>query len=195
MSDTGAPSTAARVLVGVSGSLGSLSALRRAAAEARCRGAELWPVLAWEPPGGDMAARRGPGATVMVEAWQDLARQRLLSSLDDVFGDAGPGVAMRALVARGAPGVALVEIADRESDVLVVGAGRRSLWHRACSRSVSRYCLAHATCPVFAVPPSPLEAELSAMHRRNILRLGLDTCRLAEEGAHVTEGGGGRWNS
>ncbi|MGW2934980.1 universal stress protein [Streptomyces sp. NPDC001156] len=191
MSDTGAPSTAARVLVGVSGSLGSLTALRRAAAEARCQGAELWPVLAWEPPGGDMAARRGPGATVMVEAWQDLARQRLLSALDDVFGDAGPGVAMRALVARGAPGVALVEIADRESDVLVVGAGRRSLWHRACSRSVSHYCLAHATCPVFAVPPSPLEAELMVAHRRNVLGLGLDTGRLESEASRVAPGRSG----
>ncbi|MGW9029480.1 universal stress protein [Streptomyces sp. NPDC055722] len=191
MSDTGAPSTAARVLVGVSGSLGSLTALRRAAAEARCRGAELWPVLAWEPPGEDMAARRGPGATVMVEAWQDLARQRLLSALDDVFGDAGPGVAMRALVARGAPGVALVEIADRESDVLVVGAGRRSLWRRACSRSVSRYCLAHATCPVFAVPPSPLDAELMVAHRRNVLGLGLDTGRLESEASRVAPGRSG----
>jgi hypothetical protein len=40
-----------RVVVGVSGSLGSLTALCRAAAEARLRGASLWPVLAWEPPG------------------------------------------------------------------------------------------------------------------------------------------------
>ncbi|MYQ94532.1 universal stress protein, partial [Streptomyces sp. SID4946] len=39
-------STAARVLVGVSGSPGSLAALGRAAVEARLRGAELWPVTA-----------------------------------------------------------------------------------------------------------------------------------------------------
>lgn len=49
-----------RVVVGVSGSLGSLTALCRAAAEARLRGASLWPVLAWEPPGGELAARRSP---------------------------------------------------------------------------------------------------------------------------------------
>lgn len=42
----------ARVVVGVSGSLGSVTALSRAAAEARRREAELWPVLVWEPPGG-----------------------------------------------------------------------------------------------------------------------------------------------
>ncbi|MER7188143.1 universal stress protein, partial [Streptomyces hyaluromycini] len=42
--------TSGRVVVGVSGSLGSVTALRRAVAEARRRQAELWPVLAWEPP-------------------------------------------------------------------------------------------------------------------------------------------------
>ncbi|MEU6218971.1 universal stress protein [Streptomyces sp. NPDC047022] len=187
MSGTDAPS-GPRVVVGVSGSLGSLTALRWAAQEARRRGAALWPVLAWEPPGGDLAARRDPGATMMTDAWQDLARKRLLSALDDVFGDSGPGVRTHALVARGAPGTALVEVADREDDVLVVGAGQRSLWHRACYRSVSRYCLAHAGCPVLAVPPSPLEAELSAAHRRNVWRLGLDTGRLEKDTARALRG-------
>ncbi len=44
---------------------------------------------------------------------------------------------------------------------------------------MSRYCLAHAVCPVLAVPPSPLEAELTSAHRRNLWRLRLDTRRLA----------------
>ena len=66
MSESDAPS-AARVVVGVSGSTGSLAALCRAAGEARHRGAELWPVLAWEPPGGDLAARRSPAASYLVE--------------------------------------------------------------------------------------------------------------------------------
>ncbi|MYR02834.1 universal stress protein, partial [Streptomyces sp. SID6139] len=51
-----------RVVVGVSGSLGSVTALRRAGALARRLGAELWPVLAWEPPGGDPATRRSAAA-------------------------------------------------------------------------------------------------------------------------------------
>lgn len=48
-----------RVVAGVSGSPGSLAALRRAADEAR-RGAEaeLLVVLAWEPPGGDLTHGR-----------------------------------------------------------------------------------------------------------------------------------------
>ncbi|GAA3783099.1 hypothetical protein GCM10022403_017040 [Streptomyces coacervatus] len=181
MSDTDGRA-AARVVVGVSGSLGSLTALGRAAAEARRRDASLWPVLAWEPPGGELAARRSPAAALMVGQWQHLARERLLTALGDVFGDAGPDVPMRALVVRAAaPGRALVETADREADLLVVGAGRRSLLHRTLAPSVSRYCLAHATCPVLAVPPSPLESQLTAVHRRNAWRLRLDVRDLLKE--------------
>ncbi|MFE2139893.1 hypothetical protein ACFW9X_43125, partial [Streptomyces sp. NPDC059466] len=61
------------------------------------------------------------------------------------------------------------------------GAARRGGGTRLCSCSVSRYCLAHAVCPVLAVPPSPLEAELTSAHRRNLWHLRLDTRRLAEQ--------------
>ncbi|MGW1008123.1 universal stress protein [Streptomyces sp. NPDC002520] len=167
-------SATARVVVGVSGSLGSVTALRRAAALARRLGAELWPVLAWEPPGGDPAARRCAGSALLVEEWQRLAKQRLAAVLDEIFGEDGPGVPMHALVARGATGRALVAIANQDSDLLVVGAGRRGL-HRAFSGRVSRHCLAHAACPVLAVPPSPLESDLVAVHRRNTWHLRMDT--------------------
>ncbi|MEJ8668464.1 universal stress protein [Streptomyces sp. MS1.AVA.1] len=103
MSGSGSAATA-RVVVGVSGSVGSLTALRRAADEARRRGAELWPVPAWRPPGGDPVARRGPGVSLMHGKWQRLARERLVAVLGDVFGETGPGVWMYALVARGTPG-------------------------------------------------------------------------------------------
>lgn len=180
MSESDAPS-AARVVVGVSGSVSSLTALCRAADEARHRGAELWPVLAWEPPGGDLAARRSPAVSLLVEEWKRLARERLVTALVDVFGSTGTGLAAKVLVVRGSPGRALVEIADREDDLLVVGAGPRGRLHRALWPSVSRYCLAHSTCPVLAVPPSPLEAELAAAHRRNAWRLRLDTGHVEKE--------------
>lgn len=170
-------SAAARVVVGVSGSLGSVTALRRATALARRLETELWPVLAWEPPGGDPAARRSPAGALLVEEWQRLARQRLAAVLDEIFGGNLPGVPLHAVVVRGAPGPALVATADREDDVLVVGAGRRGL-HRAFSGRVSRHCLAHATCPVLAVPPSPLESELLSVHRRNTWHLRMDLRRL-----------------
>ncbi|MER6419761.1 universal stress protein [Streptomyces sp. NPDC001137] len=180
MSEFHLPSTA-RLVVGVSGSPGSLTALVRAAEEARRRGAELWPVLAWEPPGGDLAARRSPAAAVMVPQWERMARERLLKALRDVFGGTDSGLPGQALVARGTPGRVLVQLADQERDVIVVGTGRRGWLHRAFWPSVSRYCLAHAGCPVVAVPPSPLQAALETAHRRNLLRLRLDTGRLERE--------------
>lgn len=71
--------------------------------------------------------RRPPHAAisyVLLDEWQRLARRNLLTALDHAFGHAGPGVPMRALVARGTAGRALVESADRDNDLLVVGAGR-----------------------------------------------------------------------
>ncbi|MFF8729004.1 universal stress protein [Streptomyces sp. NPDC015171] len=180
MSDSRPPS-AARVLVGVSGSPGSLTALARAADEARRRGAELWPVLAWEPPGGDLAARRSPAAVVLVEEWTRLAGERLVQALGEVFGGTDTGLPGQALVVRGTPGFALVRTADRDDDLLVVGAGGRGRLRRALWPSVSRYCLARAGCPVLAVPPSPLHAALTALHRRNALGLRLDTGLLERE--------------
>ncbi|MEV6113716.1 universal stress protein [Streptomyces sp. NPDC052109] len=175
------PPAAARVVVGVSGSLGGATALGRAAYEAGCRGAELWPVLCWQPPEGDLAARRFPSAAVMAEEWERVARDRLIRALREVFGGTDTGLPGQALVVRGSPGPALVRMADRDDDVLVVGAGQRGRVRRALWPSVGRYCLARATCPVLAVPPSPLQGELAAVHRRNVWRLGLHTGHLERE--------------
>ena len=62
------------------------------------------------------------------------------------------------MVIRGPAGPVLVDAADRPDDLLVVGTGRRGL-RRWIRRSVSRYCLAHAHCPVVAIPPSDLMEE------------------------------------
>ncbi len=93
--------------------------------------------------------------------------------LEEIFGSQTPGVPVHAVIVRGAPGPALVATANRENDVLVVGAGRRGL-QRAFSGRVSRHCLAHAVCPVLAVPPSPLESQLLSVHRRNTWHLRMD---------------------
>jgi hypothetical protein len=64
------------------------------------------------------------------------------------------------LAVRGDPGAVLVTVANKPDDVIVIGAGRRGALGRLAACRVSRYCLAHACCPVIAVPPSAL-AELS----------------------------------
>jgi nucleotide-binding universal stress UspA family protein len=171
----------ARVVVGTSDSLSSRTALYRAAEEARRRGAELWAVLAWDTPGGELTAHRPAGTEPLLDEWRRPARRALLTVLHETFGTAGPGVPMRAVLGRGPAGRTLVHIADRAGDLLVVGAGRRGRLRRLLSPSVSRYCIAHAACPVLAVPPSPLAADWKAAHRRNALRLPLDTRHLTDE--------------
>jgi hypothetical protein len=54
----------------------------------------------------------------------------------------------------------LVNAACRPGDLLVLGARRpRALARIVAGRATSRYCLAHARCPVLTVPPSPLARE------------------------------------
>nr|WP_280696383.1 universal stress protein [Kitasatospora sp. GP82] len=146
-----------RLVVGVSGSLGSLAALHRAVAEARRTDAEVLAVLVWEPPGGEHGYRRSP-CPPLLTAVRDAAVERLRTALDDAFGGtvADLGVRFESLAVRSEPGYALVQLADRPGDVLVVGAGGG----RRLRPSVAKYCLRHASCPVLAVPRPPLQREL-----------------------------------
>ena len=148
-----------RILVGIHGSLGSLQALRYATAEARKRQARLVPVIAWVPPGGDLAERRQPVYSLR-KVWRDAARNRLLDCFDQGLGGVPAELEVEPEVIRGPAGPVLVELAGRPGDLLVVGTGRRGALRRF-RRSVSRYCLAHASCPVIAVPPSDLMEEAS----------------------------------
>ena len=171
----------ARAVVGVSGSPGSLAALHRAVREARRTDAELLAVLAWEPPGGELAHGRSMLAPPVADL-RRAAADRLLAVLDAAFGEAGPGVPFRGLVVRGTAGRALVETADRPDDLLVVGAGPRGPLRALCP-SVTRYCVTHAACPVLTVPPSPLESELASLHRRISLGRAVNARELTEGGS------------
>lgn len=74
-----------RIVAGVSGSLGSLTALHRAADEARRHHCELLAILAWEPPGGELSHRRSPFPSPGADFRKDAA-DRLLSALRTAFG-------------------------------------------------------------------------------------------------------------
>ncbi|MFI2782529.1 universal stress protein [Streptomyces sp. ALB3] len=167
-----------RVVAGVGGTSGSPAVLRRAAAEARLRGAELWAVLAWDAPGAGVRGRHGAGLAPSLPVCRADAVERLRGALHAAFGAAGAGVPVVGRAVRGAPGAALVDAARAEDCVVVVGTGPRGALHRCLWPSVARYCVAHAPCPVLTVPPSPLRAELAAARRRNTLRLRLDTREL-----------------
>ncbi|MFB6805604.1 universal stress protein [Streptomyces sp. NPDC056387] len=167
-----------RIVAGTCGSLGSLTALHRAREEARAREAELWVVLAWQPPLDGPGARRGPGGTPLLAATRDAAVARLQDALDSAFGTGAPGVTLTGLAVRGTPGAALLEAVRDADDLLVVGTGARRPLLRVLRPSVARYCLAHAPCPVLAVPPSPLRADLDAVRRRIAWHRPLDTTGL-----------------
>ncbi|MFC5663825.1 universal stress protein [Kitasatospora misakiensis] len=168
-------SDGARVIVGVSGSLESLTALHRAADEARERGAVLVPVLAWTPVGGEYNYRLRP-CPPLLRAWREMAAGRLERALDEAFGGLPAGVRVEPQVVRGPAGPVLTGLADRPGDLLVVGAGRRGAVRGAVRRlfqgggSVSHYCLAHARCTVLAVPPSDLQEDARALRRGVDLR-------------------------
>ena len=151
--------TVRRIIVGVHGSLGSLQALRYAADEARQRDVPLLPVMAWVPPGGDLAERRH-ASPYLRKIWRDDAWKRLWAAFDAGLGGVPGDVLVEPYVARGESGPVLVDTAERPDDLLVIGTGRRAGLARVTRKSVSRYCLAHARCPVLAVPPSALMDEM-----------------------------------
>jgi nucleotide-binding universal stress UspA family protein len=151
--------TVRRILVGVHGSLGSLQALRYAADEARQRDVPLVPVIAWTPPGGELAERRQP-SPYLRKIWRDAAWQRLWAAFDDCLGGVPADLDVRAQVMRGVAGPVLVDAASAPEDLLILGTGRRAVIGRVLGHSTGRYCLAHARCPVLAVPPSALMEEL-----------------------------------
>ena len=147
-----------RVITGVSGSPRSLPALRYAAALAHDHSATLIPVLAWLPPGSELAYSKCPSGTLR-PVWEQDARERLEAALAAAFGGVPAEVTTQALVARGEAGQVLVHTASWPGDLLVIGTGRQGSLGRWTGGAVSRYCLAHAECPVLAIPPSPLELE------------------------------------
>lgn len=144
-----------RVIAGVSGSPGSLQAVRYAAEMARNHQATLVPVLAWMPPGGDFGDRSHP-SLYLRQLWREAARQRLTQALELAIGGIPADLHCEPQTVRGQPGSVLVEVASSDGDVLVIGTGRRGCLTRMAACRISRYCLAHARCPVIAVPPSEL---------------------------------------
>lgn len=173
-SEQGGSEQGGRVVVGVSGSLASLAALHRGVAEARERDAQLWAALAWEPPGGELGHRRSPCPPLLAAVRED-AQRRLREALDAAFGGADPGVALRPVVVRGESGPALLHLADRPGDLLVLGRSG-GLLRRGLRRSVTAYCVRRAACPVLAVPVPALLHDLESLHRRTRwhLPLGVD---------------------
>jgi nucleotide-binding universal stress UspA family protein len=144
---------ACRIVAGISGSPGSVHALRQAASLARHHDAPLTVAHAWLPPD----SRRLPWPELR-QLWEDDAWQRLWDTFDRAFGGLPAGVTTQPVVLRGKPGKALTGLARQPGDLLVIGAGRPGP-QRRLGCGVSRYCLARACCPVLAIPPPELARQ------------------------------------
>ncbi len=162
---TGGP----RVVVGVTGSVGNLQALRRAMAEARLRGAGVLAVHAWLPPGGELAERR-LSVPELRQVWHDAAWRRVWDAFDAAFGGLPPEIQVEVAVTRGEPGQVLVNAACQDNDLLVIGTGRGGALRRLLPRRVCRYCLTRSACPVLVVPPSALAREMEHRWRAWLVR-------------------------
>ena len=99
-----------RVIVGTSGSPGSLRALRYGERLARAHGAVLMPVLAWDLPGGSHAERVQPSGELRL-VWRNLACQRLRDALLAVWGEPPNDPRVQPHIERGPPGWVLVTLA------------------------------------------------------------------------------------
>lgn len=157
-----------RLVVGASGSPGSLRALRYARGLARQHPVPLVAVLAWVPPGGDLAERRYPSAALR-KVWREEAEKRLQTALREAWGGVPLDLEVRPAVVRGDARLVLVQMASSQDDLLVIGAGRRGWAARMWHGRVGRYCLAHARCPVLAVP-QPTARDLGLGGARWVLR-------------------------
>jgi nucleotide-binding universal stress UspA family protein len=108
-------------------------------------------VHAWLPPD----SRRLPWPELR-QLWQDDAWQRLWDTLDRAFGGLPADLTTHPVVQPGKPGTVLIGLARQDGDLLVIGVGRPGPLHQRLGCGVRRYCLAHACCPVLAIPPPAL---------------------------------------
>jgi nucleotide-binding universal stress UspA family protein len=161
-----------RVVVGVDPSLSGLQALRVAVAQARARAAVLHAVRTVEP------APRNPDLTVGAGPEDSVLTSAAVAVIDRAFAEtmgAPPtDIEVQIVAVPDSPGPVLVEYACQDSDLLVLGAGRRGRLPRWWGGKVVRYCVTHACCPVLVVPPPPLTRGGSPRALMRSLRRDID---------------------
>ena len=146
-----------RVFVGLDGSMGSLRALRQAVTEARERGAELYAIHVRRPTPSapyqiptEAEARRHADRQ---DRQDRQAKNLIVTCLDEALGGPPLDIVVHRSVKSGSARKVLVSLGCRDDDLIVVGTRPHRLTRGWFRRSVSRYCVSHARCPVLAVPP------------------------------------------
>lgn len=127
-----------RIVVGVDGSLGSLAALRWAAAAAARRGLALRIVSAWEGADSYRVVRTAPPAASAAAALVQDALELVICL------DSRPG-SISCIMPEGEPGRVLIEQA-RDAEMLILGSHSGAEGGRTL-----RYCRRFAPCPLVIV--------------------------------------------
>lgn len=159
-----------RVILAVGSSLADLQALRYAVAQARARDVPLYAVCTWRP--------RWLGPGMEVPNWRAAMAAEAALTVRATFDKALGGVPAQPqvllCVIEGSPRASLVQYADRETDLLVVGGPvRRWRWLRR-GGGLGRYCAGHARCPVVVVPEPALAREVAPTVLARELRREMD---------------------
>lgn len=151
--------TVCRVIVGVDDSTSGLAALDAAAKLARSSGAELVAVRAWAlglPRHGGRRMRHlsHPHVVISFSGVEQRAASTVLThrAFAAALGGTPSDLSVTIETPEADPALALVTLASRPGDVIVVGRRRGHLTGRLVHGSVSRYCTRHARCPVLVVP-------------------------------------------
>jgi len=142
---------AAKIVVGVDGSEGSLRALRWAADEARLRDAVLEVVTSWHYP--VLATIPAFGVQPPAEELAEEARKGLIELLRSEGITSASGLTVFERVVEGSPAGVLVDAAA-DADLLVLGSRGHGGFSGLLLGSVSQTVVSHARCPVVVVPPS-----------------------------------------
>ncbi|MZD07487.1 universal stress protein [Streptomyces sp. SID5785] len=165
----GAAARSGRVVVGVGGSPASLGALRLAVAHARRSGRDLVAVLAWEPPEGEGLYLRRPDPQ-WARFWYEEARGALARAVEQALGGVPADLRVELRVVRARADRALLDLAGRPDDLIVVGARPRRFRRGRVERALRR----SAGCPVLTVPlRGALRGDLRALRRASPADFGL----------------------
>ncbi len=137
-----------RIVVGVDGSVPSLTALRWAVRQAEATGATLDAVIAWQFPIAAGGLGWAPTSGLDDTDYSELAAKTLAAAIAEV--SPPPAITVHQIVAEGNAAQALLDAA-RGADLLVVGNRGHGGFADALIGSVSVRCLHHASCPVVVV--------------------------------------------
>lgn len=171
-----ADATVKRVILGVDDSGPGLAALAVATRLASGHGAQLIAVRSWAlglPRHGGRRMRylSHPHVVLTFSGTEQRAAAKVLvrRTFRRVFGRMPAGVPVEIKTPGCDPAVALVSLARRPGDVIVVGRESGHPLRRLIHGSVGQYCVRHAGCPVLLVPESgrPRETGRAAGRRRS----------------------------